>query len=545
VTTKPDASGKLVGALADGEWHRLHPATPLLRGGIALIAIIGILLANLRDRVIEFVLHFEERDPIDELIDRGWLLPGLLIVVAVLVIGVGGFWLSWRLHEFRVTDEVVEVRSGILFRTQRKARLDRIQGVNIVRPLIPRLFGAARLQISVAGSDGGVKLDYLPSSAADTLRRDVLTLASGSRRSEAAPGAPGTSSAPPATGGLIERRVGEFLAPELDPDEAEPNSVVHLSLGRLIGSTFLRDSTIILLLVIAIGLPWVIIADAWYTLVGIVPGMLGLVSYTVNRFTRSLRYSIAGTSNGIRIGFGLLSTSNETLPPGRIHAVEVSQPLLWRITGWWQIKITRASASRSDRSGSTANMTVLPVGDRRDVERVLALLLPLATADEIAAIVGSGLHGRGADDDGFTNSPSRARVLRPLAWRRTGFRLGERLLEFRKGRIWRSIIVLPLARLQSVSVSQGPVYRVMSLAEVHAHVVSGPIYSRLGAIDVDQARQLFERTVAGAEEAGRSDASHRWNAGADAAAEQPVEPPVAAQTVAVDPTASPSIEPTR
>ena len=25
--------------LADGEWHRLHPATPLLRGGIVIIAI--------------------------------------------------------------------------------------------------------------------------------------------------------------------------------------------------------------------------------------------------------------------------------------------------------------------------------------------------------------------------------------------------------------------------------------------------------------------------------------------------------------------------
>ena len=51
------------------------------------------------------------------------------------------------MHSFRITGDAVEVRSGILFRTQRKARLDRIQGINIVRPVLARLFGAAKLDI--------------------------------------------------------------------------------------------------------------------------------------------------------------------------------------------------------------------------------------------------------------------------------------------------------------------------------------------------------------------------------------------------------------
>ena len=33
----------------DGEWHRLHPATPLLRGGIVFIALFGFVLSNLRE----------------------------------------------------------------------------------------------------------------------------------------------------------------------------------------------------------------------------------------------------------------------------------------------------------------------------------------------------------------------------------------------------------------------------------------------------------------------------------------------------------------
>ncbi len=43
-------------SLADGEWHRLHPATPLLRGGLYLVAIIGIIVANLRERLVEWFL---------------------------------------------------------------------------------------------------------------------------------------------------------------------------------------------------------------------------------------------------------------------------------------------------------------------------------------------------------------------------------------------------------------------------------------------------------------------------------------------------------
>ena len=34
--------------LADGEWHRLHPASPLLRGGLVFIAVLGFIIANLR-----------------------------------------------------------------------------------------------------------------------------------------------------------------------------------------------------------------------------------------------------------------------------------------------------------------------------------------------------------------------------------------------------------------------------------------------------------------------------------------------------------------
>ena len=41
----------------------------------------------------------------------------ILAVLLILLLSVGGFYLSWRMHTFRITNEQVEVRSGILFRT--------------------------------------------------------------------------------------------------------------------------------------------------------------------------------------------------------------------------------------------------------------------------------------------------------------------------------------------------------------------------------------------------------------------------------------------
>src|SRR5699024_6926434 len=56
--------------LADGEWHRLHPATPLLRGGIILLVVLGYVVANMRERLVSLFVGSDEMreyngDPLD------------------------------------------------------------------------------------------------------------------------------------------------------------------------------------------------------------------------------------------------------------------------------------------------------------------------------------------------------------------------------------------------------------------------------------------------------------------------------------------------
>ncbi|MDP3208950.1 MAG: PH domain-containing protein, partial [Rhodoglobus sp.] len=484
---EPTPAPTLAGRLADGEWHRLHPATPLLRGGIALIAILGIVVVNLRDVFLELIIggNGGPPDPLVWIFEHDYALPVLGAVALGLLLFIGGFYLSWRMHTFRITDELVEVRSGILFRTNRRGRLDRIQGINIARSFLARLVGAAKLEINVAGQDANVQLAYLGSRAADELRREILALASGTRASASAAGAEVRTAS-----GLIEQRVSEFLAPELDPNAAPPQSVVQMHPGRLIGSLLFSGTTVVLLVVAAAAVAFVSLTGNYFVLIGFVPGLIGFFSFYVSRVTRSLRYSIASTPDGVRVGFGLLSTSNETLPPGRIHAVSVSQPLMWRGFGWWQIRINRASNSSSRGAAGQASTTILPVGNLADTHKVLELVLPSQLDPAALELLERGLTSRGGDD-GFVNSPRRAAVLRWFSWRRNGFAITGDSILLRRGAIWRELVVVPQARIQSITLGQGPLLRRLGVAEIAIQTVAGPVRTSLGAIDAGAAVAFF------------------------------------------------------
>lgn len=544
--------------LADGEWHRLHPASPLLRGGLVFIAVLGFIIANLRERAIDLFLvifapdaerfgvpngQFDDdwaNDPVGAIVANGlvgWALIGLVVVVVAVIVG---FWLSWRMHTFRVTPEAVEVKSGILFRSHRSARLDRIQGINVNRPVFARLFGTAKLEVSVAGQSANVQLSYLGSALADGLRADVLRLASGARAEKAATrataaapdeavldgtsaGSPPAQPAQPAdaaaagvpltvrAGGLVTHRVDEFLAPELDPHLAPPESVVHLPLGRVIGSTMLGGSTIWAIVFVGIIVAGVTSGQPW-VLFSFVPAAIGLVSYMWSRITKSLRYSIAGTPDGVRIGHGLLSTGNQTIPPGRVHAIEAIQWVFWRPFGWWSVRINVAGQSVSSSNEAAQRTLVLPVGTAADVHRVLGLLLPDAAA-EIGAFVAAGLTGRG-EGGGFSRTPRRAAWLRPFSWRRIGWAASAGVALIRRGAIVRSLTLVPLARMQSVAVSVGPIDRALDLAAIRLHTVTGPVSAVLPVVDRAEAMRLFERLSEDAVERAASDTTHHWGAAA-------------------------------
>lgn len=500
---------------SDGEWHRLHPLTPLLRGGLSLLVIGGLIVANLRERLLElFFPVFTDLppgelppDPVDFLLANNLILIAAGVALVVLIVLLALFRLSWRFHTLRIGADDVEVRSGVLFRTHRRAPLDRVQGVNLTRPMLARLLGLAKLEVVGAGLDANVKLEYLSGKDAEAIRGDILRLASGRRLAGA--GADPRDRRPLVT--VAADTVADGLQGIVDGEDfsdAEPESIVRIPLGRLVASRVLSGSTLVLIAFV-VGIVVAASVSTLWLLFTVVPMFLAFGAYYVRSVARGLRYSIAPTSDGVRVTFGLFTTVTEVVPPGRVHAIEVRQPLLWRPFGWWSVTVNRLSGRASTDSGTDQLAAVLPIGTRADVERVLRILAPGLPGDEWTLVFRDGILGP-VEDDPYLTTPRRARWLRPLSWRRNGVLLTADALLLRRGWIWRSLTLLPLARLQSVGVHQGPLARSLRTATLTGHVIAGTVQTTLGAIDRDDALRLFDATARGAVAAAAGDRTHRW-----------------------------------
>ena len=563
VPTAQASGAEISDGLANGEWHRMHPLTPLFKGGLALIVIAGIVIANMRDRLITWAVelfapeeaHYGDYtggDPVDWVLSNNLILVALLSVLGLVVVLILIFWFIWRFQQFRITGEHVEVRKGIIFRSHRRAPLDRVQGVNLTRPFPARIIGLAKLEVVGAGNDANVELEYLATPKAESVRADILRLASGARAARHAalnPGAEGadaTAAAAPTSAraqlvGSVNAGVTGLIT-GVDLTDVVPESVVKIPTGRLVGSQLISGVLWFLffaaIFAVAIGSAMIgMFADGntggSVVLLGLglgmgVPMVIAVVGITWAQISKSLRYSIAPTPDGVRITYGLLTTVTETLPPGRIFAVEVSQSLLWRPFGWWTIKINRMSgksaAAQSSGSGQQFNV-VLPVGKRADVERVLGLVLPDVPAASISALWEDGIEGP-VEGDAYRTMPRRARWRRPFSWKRHGYLVADFGLLLRRGVVWRKLAVFPLARLQGVSLSQGPIDRAQRVSGAQVHTVPGPITGYLSGLERADALALIDDVSRAAAEAASRDTSHRWSEHTPAAsAASPVAPP--------------------
>jgi len=153
-----------------------------------------------------------------------WALLGLLALVVVLGLVLS---LGWWAKTYAVDRDGVYLRTGILNKQLRIARLPRIQSVDIVHPLLGRILGLGRLTVEVAGSgDSRVVIGYLPTARLEELRERILALldtASGEPIGESAsraaetpdPERRGQGRTPPADGRPDSQRRGHSAAPGL------------------------------------------------------------------------------------------------------------------------------------------------------------------------------------------------------------------------------------------------------------------------------------------------------------------------------------------
>ncbi|MDN4471989.1 PH domain-containing protein [Demequina zhanjiangensis] len=495
---------------APREWTRLHPVSPFL-GAWSVFGAIG-------------AYWFFNNAPewaggAGEAAEGTWHPAIITLAIIGLVIAlfvVAGGYLAWRMTTFRITDDSVELRKGILFRQNKQARLDRLQAVDVVQPLLARIFRFASVRIEVAGGEGStVALEYLRLGDAEALRNEIMVLAAGLKTGRPA-AAEGEA---PSAGSAQEPSLRDVLRPDEQAvpaiAAAEERDVLSVPLGRLVASIALSGpflwlvglplAGLVVILAVSSEVETALLGIIGGSIAGFLPLVFAIVGYVWTRLTGGFGFVAGISADGVRLRHGMLETRRQTVPPGRVQAVKLRQPLLWRGRDWWRITINVAGY----QAGETAVSTLLPVGTRADALAALWLVLPDLGDPDPEGTISRAMSGRGADG-GFVASPRSARWFDPMQWKNRGVRATETALLIREGALVRELSIVPHERTQSLGLSQGPLERAAGVASVIIHSTPGPVMPAAHHLAVEDAFRLIEEQAIRAREGRRKQTPEQW-----------------------------------
>jgi len=435
------------GAGPDRPFRRLSPLTPLVRGSLVVVVVLGSTWDDLLRGDV---------GPI------GWVL--LATVVGGAVFGT----VSWLRTKYWIEGDELRVDTGVLARQSRRIRVDRLQGIDIVQPFVARLFGLAELKMDVAG--GGARegsLAFLPLAEAHRLRETLLARRDAVREGEAAVTAPS---------GTAEREVA------------------RLDIATLVLSLLLSPETAgFVAAAVALGVTFGLLGELG-GLAGVVPVVLGFAWTEFRRLSAYYRFTVLtvhdatapdapglSAPTGVQVRRGLFERNTATIALSRVQGVLVTEPWMWRPFGWARLDVAIAGYGREEHHGGPTASTVMPVAPLAAVRELARILLIDAGAPDPLDVV-------------LEPPPARARWVAPLRWRYLGVGLSERLLVARVGLLTRRTHVVPYARVQSLQLLQRPWQRRLGLADLQVDSPQGPVRLRARHRDARQARELLDRT---------------------------------------------------
>ena len=420
-----------------GAWQRLHPASALVRiGPVALTAI---------------VFYLETRAVAS---GSGGSRGGgdwseLAVAGVVLVFGL----VTWLVTRWRLADGVLQIETGLLRRRSSRFPLDRVQAIDLVRPGVARVLGLAELRIRMAGGASRGRLAYLTVSHAEALRARLLAAAGSASRETTAD--PGHLRVPGSAGYRSETPLYT-----IDP-------------VALLGSLALSGSALFLVLsAAAVAVLGVVAPGAVKALAAAALAfLLGLGTSMWRRFNGEYRLSVSDSPEGLHVRSGLLETSAETIPPGRVQSLRLVQPLTWRPLGWWRVEVQvagKGATGRRDRAARKAGRALLPVGTAEQAEWITRRVFPEATVS-------------------LQRPPHRVRWKSPLRYGQMSAGVGGSYAVTTSGRLRRVTDWVPLSKVQSIRWVQGPLQRRLGLASIHLDTAGRAVYAELRDRDAGEA----------------------------------------------------------
>lgn len=446
---------------------RVHPLTPFIRGGLVVLGVLGYLVSQQVDRIAGAMSDLpdggEGGAPGGDfpLVQVGLVAVSVLGVVLLAV-------LSWWFTRYRLGDESLEMRRGAIFRSLREVPYNRIQAVDLVRPLLARLTGLAEVRVeSAGGGDSHVEIAYLRLAEAEDVRQRILGLVRQVGVQQVG--------APEVTDGGDE--------PERTPETEPERHLLSVPPGRVVASVLLSWETVFLgVFFVAAGI--LAVLDLLPVIGGILPFVALNVMRAILRLTRWYGLTLGLRGDTLTSQRGLTDTRTSSVPLHRVQALEIGQSVLWRRAGWWSLTVNIAGARIGSASSEDSDSVLVPVATTREVLDLLEVVTadPDTTADVASLIVRT--------PEGFVGQPRRARWLHPFAWRRIGYLPGRRAVITRSGLATRRLQVVPWGRIQSLTLARGLAARRLGLADVRFISTVGPVSPEVKHLATDDAQLL-------------------------------------------------------
>lgn len=494
--------------------QRPHWATPIVRGWIVLAGVAAWAIKQLMD----------SWQPGDSLPPVRAILVMVAAVLAIALIQAAIGYFQWRTTTFRIDEEEVRVDHRFIQHSSDRIALTKIQSVDVVQPLAARLIGLARLQIDVGGSSTRT-IEYL--SRADAYRfRDFLIGRApqvpcdagvipdaGESRSAAGDGAaagtavaptrptrpndvlPGTTGSPSSTGttdstaptappGAASKAPPPFPGPgsgSVWQDRRIDETVItSVSSRQIVLGTFVSLSFIWCLLLILAGLAIPIALGIEVISIPVVlAGLAGVFQVISGSLIKYWRFTLLRTTGGLKVVHGMTTLTTRTVPPHRVQGITISQPLAWRLVGLFRIDVTVLGGAEAP--GRMEATTLLPMGSASQLRSVVGALWPSLDPATFLDPASPALHP----------IPRRARWLRWFDRQTIFWGADEQVIVSRHGLFTRRTAVVPHSRVQSAAVHQGPVQRLLRVADLAIQLPSGPVHLRCRQLDSADARSLL------------------------------------------------------
>lgn len=441
----------IAAAALQGQWRRLHPLSPVVRVGALSVGLAVLVLPSLMNRSAA----------------RGGrsTSTGVLIYAGVAALLIAGGFVHWYVTRWRVHEGHLQIETGLIRRDSIRIPLERIQAIDVVAPLLARILGLAEVRVVSAGrGDERARLAYLSAAEAPAVRAALLALAHG-----------------------------------LAAQTPEPPAyhLARVDNSQLILALCLRAQVALPLLLMAAGIGAAVAAPRTVAAApALVIFVVSAAANAVRLFNDDYNFSLGEAGDGYRLDRGLLQTRHETIPFGRVQAVRLVQPLLWRSLGWCRLDIDVARQHMRNQQDRGANV-------------VAHTLLPVATLDQAAWLLSRVMPGAPMLPPPGSGAPPRARWKAPLSYHFLAAWTSEAQVCARTGRVTAHTVVIPLDKVQSVRLSQGPVQRALRLASVHVDTAGHRWQAHLTCRDAAEADGLLDQLAVAARQARRRAAQPR------------------------------------